>query len=195
MRLRRLVVVMALAVGMGLAAEPATAATVSPDCAEPGGQVVITVAQGETVTLISSSGTPCTWSGTNVPTYADWFSSYTGGVGGDVGDEPFVWVISASAPLGQAAPDTAQFCVGSGDLMQDPRTCFILNVVAPGAIAPAQAVDTTPVDTTPVPDWLQAYGRIGPNASCEVGWSPSWQEWAQAVTGGWVCTRSLPSYG
>lgn len=45
-----------------------------------------------------------------------------------------------------------------------------------------------------IPSWVQAYGRDR-DATCEEGWVPSWQEWAQSVTGGWVCTRSIPSLG
>lgn len=45
-----------------------------------------------------------------------------------------------------------------------------------------------------IPAWVQAYGR-DKDATCEDGWDPSWQEWAQEVTGGWVCTRSIPSLG
>jgi hypothetical protein len=49
--------------------------------------------------------------------------------------------------------------------------------------------------SSPIPAWVQAYGRDGMDATCEDGWNPSWQEWAQEVTGGWVCTRSIPSLG
>lgn len=48
---------------------------------------------------------------------------------------------------------------------------------------------------TPPPPWVQAYGRFGADATCETGWDPSWQEWAQSVTGGWVCTKSVATYG
>ncbi len=47
----------------------------------------------------------------------------------------------------------------------------------------------------PIPEWVQAYGRFGANATCEDGWKPSWQHWAEPITGGWVCTRSIPSLG
>ena len=47
----------------------------------------------------------------------------------------------------------------------------------------------------PIPAWVQAYGRVGGDAACLDGWDPSWQEWAEPVTGGWVCTRSIPSLG
>jgi hypothetical protein len=49
--------------------------------------------------------------------------------------------------------------------------------------------------STPIPWWVQAYGRANKDATCESGWEPSWQEWAASVTGGWVCTRSIPSLG
>jgi hypothetical protein len=48
---------------------------------------------------------------------------------------------------------------------------------------------------SPIPDWVQAYGRVNEDAPCEIGWNPSWQAWAEPVTGGWVCTRSIPSLG
>jgi hypothetical protein len=46
-----------------------------------------------------------------------------------------------------------------------------------------------------IPAWVQAYGRASSDATCLGGWSPSWQGWAVPVTGGWVCTRSIPSLG
>ena len=59
------------------------------------------------------------------------------------------------------------------------------------AAAPAPSGTTS----LAVPAWVQAYGRDDADASCEDGWSPSWQAWAEPVTGGWVCTRSIPSRG
>jgi hypothetical protein len=47
----------------------------------------------------------------------------------------------------------------------------------------------------PIPAWVQAYARGGADAACESGWDASWQSWAEPVTGGWVCTRSIPSLG
>jgi hypothetical protein len=52
-----------------------------------------------------------------------------------------------------------------------------------------------PVPTPAIPAWVQAYGRFGPDVACQTGWNPSWQKWAEPVTGGWVCTRSIPSLG
>lgn len=47
---------------------------------------------------------------------------------------------------------------------------------------------------SPIPAWVQAYGR-DKDGTCEDGWDASWQSWAEPVTGGWVCTRSIPSLG
>ena len=52
-----------------------------------------------------------------------------------------------------------------------------------------------PAQPAPIPGWKQAYGRASADATCEDGWSPSWQAWAEPVTGGWVCTRTIPAYG
>lgn len=46
-----------------------------------------------------------------------------------------------------------------------------------------------------IPNWVQAVGRQSSTTACPTGWGESWQEWARPVTGGWVCTRSVPMYG
>ena len=60
---------------------------------------------------------------------------------------------------------------------------FACSPVSPGTPTPS------------VPAWVQAYGRASADAACEAGWDASWQAWAEPVTGGWVCTRSVPSLG
>jgi hypothetical protein len=55
--------------------------------------------------------------------------------------------------------------------------------------------EATAADAPPIPDWFQAYGRFGADATCLEGWTPSWAMWAVPATGGWVCERSIPSYG
>jgi hypothetical protein len=42
--------------------------------------------------------------------------------------------------------------------------------------------------------WLRSVGRAASD-DCPEGWGASWQAWAQSVTGGWVCTRTLPATG
>jgi hypothetical protein len=41
---------------------------------------------------------------------------------------------------------------------------------------------------SPAP-WLQAYARRSAE-TCETGWSPSWAEWPNGGTGGFVCVRT-----
>ena len=62
----------------------------------------------------------------------------------------------------------------------------------------------------PIPAWVQAYGRASADDDCPAGYNPtwaggpgadvvaytkSWQQWMNDGTGGWVCTRSIPSLG
>lgn len=39
--------------------------------------------------------------------------------------------------------------------------------------------------------WLQQTGRDSAEAPCPEGWGPSWAEWPNDHTGGWVCTREV----
>ncbi len=48
---------------------------------------------------------------------------------------------------------------------------------------------------TPVPEWVQGYGRGSASDACRDGWSASWALWPNDGTGGWVCTRTVPSLG
>lgn len=40
------------------------------------------------------------------------------------------------------------------------------------------------------PPWLQAYGRAA-GATCDAGWNPSWAQWPNNNTGGFVCVRTI----
>ena len=66
---------------------------------------------------------------------------------------------------------------------------FAVTVSSP---APTPDPETS---ASPIPAWVQAYGRFGADATCADGWDASWQSWAEPITGGWVCTRSIPSLG
>jgi hypothetical protein len=63
-----------------------------------------------------------------------------------------------------------------------------------------QAVPRTCGDALPaeefaaIPDWVQGYGRAVTD-SCRAGWAASWEMWMNGGTGGYVCTRSIPSLG
>jgi hypothetical protein len=69
---------------------------------------------------------------------------------------------------------------------------YLLDAELIGPPAPPSAAA---VSAIPIPAWVQAYGRFGKDAPCIEGWSASWQSWAEPVTGGWACTRSIPSLG
>lgn len=45
-------------------------------------------------------------------------------------------------------------------------------------------------DTSTPPPWFQSYGR-GAAESCTAGWNPSWAEWPNNHTGGFVCVRNV----
>ncbi len=47
----------------------------------------------------------------------------------------------------------------------------------------------------PIPAWVQSYGRGSTEEICKSGWNPSWELWPHDGTGGWVCTREIPSLG
>jgi hypothetical protein len=46
-----------------------------------------------------------------------------------------------------------------------------------------------------VPLWLQQHGRASTDSMCDSGWGPSWAQWPNGGTGGWVCSRSVPALG
>jgi hypothetical protein len=48
---------------------------------------------------------------------------------------------------------------------------------------------------TPIPEWVQGYGRHNATDACLDGWNASWELWPHGGTGGWVCTREVPSLG
>jgi hypothetical protein len=75
--------------------------------------------------------------------------------------------------------------------IDDTQTVTVRSVTAPASDTPSG----TASDVPPIPAWVQAYGRASADATCLDGWAASWQSWAEPVTGGWVCTRSIPSLG
>lgn len=94
----------------------------------------------------------------------------------------------ASGTLTISEPSTFTI-TGSGQLSFGSGTLLVDVVALPSTSTPT----TTPVAA--IPDWVQAIGRSGQEVSCPSGWTPSWQEWAVPVTGGWVCGRTIPSLG
>ena len=67
--------------------------------------------------------------------------------------------------------------------------------VLPAPDAPSAGPAPAPAPAPPIPPWVQAYGIFHPDDACVTGWGSSWQPWAEPITGGWVCTRTIPSLG
>jgi hypothetical protein len=84
-----------------------------------------------------------------------------------------VEVLSSTAPGTYAG--VTSLCTAGG-------ACVDLNLVVVAA-------------AKPIPDWVQSYGRFGKDATCLQGWNPTWEKWAEPITGGWTCTRTIPSLG
>lgn len=76
----------------------------------------------------------------------------------------------------------------SGSVGSATITITCGNPSSPSSSAP-------PIVAPPIPAWVQAYGIFRQDDACEAGWTNSWQKWAEPITGGWVCTRAIPSLG
>jgi hypothetical protein len=112
-------------------------------------------------------------------------------------------VVDLEVPVGEvrdtgAAPTTLSYTAEGGE------TSVVAANTGTGEFSFAWSCTAAPDPITPepeatppapIPAWVQAYGRSGPEATCENGWDASWQSWAEPVTSGWVCTRSIPSLG
>lgn len=85
---------------------------------------------------------------------------------------------SQGSPLGvsylnSAAVGGGRFLVGG--LSGTPRVAFgTLSSSPSGAL----------------PSWLRSYARAHETDACEAGWTPSWEEWPHAGSGGWTCTQA-----
>lgn len=62
--------------------------------------------------------------------------------------------------------------------LQSAQFAVVMNLVSPPHAAGAP------------PDWMQQMGRSEVEA-CPAGWNPSWAQWPNEGTGGFVCTRTL----
>jgi hypothetical protein len=167
--------------GLGLSASPAAAATLSNNCADfhlLSGNISSsfswglytgeTFTEGETlsITITSRSGAPTLFQ-LQLPS------------GTTVASTAGPWPTT----LTYVIPNTSTF--GRGRMV---TTGGLVNVVT-SCDAPVPVSEAATI-----PQWVQAVGRHQDEA-CEVGWDASWQPWAGSVTGGWVCTRSIPALG
>lgn len=154
-----------------LAPSAAEAAQSFPSrCATEGGQTV-NVIPGEVVTITDFQNPPCNASG-SLPGLGSLysFSSVFG----------TAW-LTINAVVG--ASGTAIFSSTSAS--------FTYTFVV---VAPSDSADPVVPDLTP-PPWFQSYARGSFDETCRGGWDASWAEWPHGHTGGWVCDRSIPSFG
>lgn len=103
------------------------------------------------------------------------------GIGDEVDSRTGAGSVSYTFPANTTTTFLTVLTSGTGDV------AFTCGVPAPSPVVEDQA-------PAPIPSWVQAYGR-DKEATCLDGWDASWQSWAEPVTGGWVCTRSIPSLG
>lgn len=101
-------------------------------------------------------------------------------------------VINAVVTLTLAGPGSTQFTAQSPSY---PGSGGRLTIDVTVTGTPAPSPDASDELAPAIPAWVQAFGRTSADATCPDGWAASWQEWAQPVTGGWVCTRTVPTLG
>lgn len=179
MRARRVLVVLVaagLTAGLGVAvAAPASATDVGTFNGCAGGDVLW--GTGDTFTVVFDDAV-CSFFGAN----PDGAASAESIVDGDT-----CWTFTnpgGARPQTLASELVRTTAVLTGSTTALPAQCG--DSVTPAGPAAVRALAAT---------WVQAYGRFGKDATCADGWAPSWQPWAVKVTGGWVCTRSIPSLG
>jgi hypothetical protein len=187
MRLRQIVASVAAAItiagGVSLVAAPSASAAqigLQADCTAATGMVVLPLeaSPGDVITIAASN---CGWAQIDGPSI-DPLDYFTSPVPDGSWPSPVVFVVRSDAPLGET-PVGFNFGVQrAGDAT---ARLWHLTIVA----AAAASTDA------PIPDWVQAYGRADKDASCRDGWSPSYAMWPNNGTGGWVCTREIPSLG
>ena len=78
-------------------------------------------------------------------------------------------------------------------IQNDVGGTFRITVQEHPAGLSAAAVTARPSDGTSE-DWHLAHAREE-GETCAEGWDESWHEWAEDVSGGWVCTRTAAAHG
>ena len=174
-----------------ISAAPAEADVINVDMTCGGsslGSQVGTITTNDTLSVVSTSlTTPCDYGYVIMPFFPTpvgnvWVNGTLIPVDGNLNSfPPGTWTMTFAS----AVPGSTHINLCGST--ESPPICptLVLNVVqAPEDPAPAE-----------IPEWQQSVGRPNATSTCDEGWQPSWQEWAQPITGGWVCTRSIPSLG
>lgn len=140
--------------------------SVTVSCVPPGGTTTLTVTPGETITFLDSTIGQCV---------AEAFVGAVDIYSYDNGDAN-LQTVTINGDLAPGLYEDAVYYVG------DAIYHYNLLVVAAGSDAG-------------IPAWVQAYGRASATDTCIAGWDPSWAQWPNNGTGGFVCQRSIPSLG
>ncbi len=136
------------------------------------------------------------WSGGNPSTYPPaGFLEYVGSEAATYGTGPagqwYVRTDSTNTPLvwftlaatdGASNPLTPGTTVGM--IHGQPSTGVYVNYPIVWA-GPATGAGGT---STPPPSWYQSVGRPSADATCAEHWHPSWEQWANEGSGGYVCS-------
>ena len=173
---------------------PTTPADISIECrnnnATGAADQTFAGAAGDTFTVTNTSLNGTCWIASVSGTYAGHgFTGYSG-----------VVTVTGTTPDGTYSGvedinhgDTATFTIVASGAFTI-RYGYAHNAFSTLTVASTDVPSDDP-EATPIPDWVQAIGRHSKDATCPTGWSTSWQTWAESVTGGWVCTRTIPSLG
>lgn len=186
MRITRILALSAAAlVSVGLlTAPPASAATsVTIDCAAQTTEN-FTVTPGEEI--VFTLNTVCRTILGNAGVNADNFTAFVNSIvqnntGATIspvwGDTPTVTYTAGSAP------GTDSLVLSTNVVIPNMRERGYRN----GALVNAYYM-TVPGAAGPAP-WFQGIGRSSKDATCPATYGPSWAEWMNNGTGGWVCVR------
>ena len=129
----------------------------------------------------------------------------------DMGPGDMVAVVYALDSFDPTAPTTS--CLAAGDDSSNPDWSLsegwytlVVSTYAAGSTGPFSFTltgpgnvvvsDTAPSSSTSTRDltiWQQATARRA-DAACDAGWRPSWMQWPNGGTGGYVCIRDVYAY-
>jgi hypothetical protein len=192
------VAMLGLPAGLGLiGATPALAAPADPSslsvaCDSSTNSIFSTTLYGDpgdTFTITNTVfGSYCYVRETNGNVGGNPLDGYTGIVIATAGENPSPGEIRIGPTAYFTIVGTGSFTMRYGPGASKSSTITV-------ARRPAPPLSDAASSAPPIPEWVQAYGRHGADAACVDGWGTSWQSWAVPVTGGWVCTRSIPSLG
>lgn len=200
MRVRRVLASVAaaatLAGGVSLAVAPGASAadlgshTVACNTAGGSAEISITGQVGDTFTVTSDGAQDC-----NVTSSTAGIVSWTTDDNtGRLTQDPIFFCGSTDCTGANFVATTVTITLLAAGLTTwvAKKQGFGLTIHFSGPVASAPAPAPASV---PIPPWVQAYGIFHHDEACLPSWTNSWQMWAEPITGGWVCTRSIPSLG